>query len=252
MRGLSPKTGEYKLVFGGAPRILGLTKAEAKAAAMTRILVLTTVSALALSACTSPDQATGDPNQRTKEGALIGALAGGIFGALTGDDGGERRRGALAGAVVGAGVGAAIGYNLDQQAAELQRDLGDPRIQIINNGDHLVVRMPNDILFAKDVATVNPALRADLQVLATSLNRYPDSTIEVIGHTDSDGTAEYNQDLSQRRASNVSAVLIGAGVSASRINPLGAGENQPIASNLEEAGKAQNRRVEILILPNRI
>lgn len=213
-------------------------------------LILATAATLALTACTSPDQATDNPRQRTQEGALIGGLVGAAAGALTGGDGGEKRRGALIGGLVGAGVGAAIGYNLDQQAAELQNDFGNDRIQIINNGDHLVVRMPDDILFAVDSAEVRSGLRSDLTILAGSLQKYPGSTVQVVGHTDNTGAATYNQDLSERRAGAVSSVLIGAGVSAGRILSSGLGESQPLASNLTEEGRAQNRRVDITIRPN--
>jgi len=216
-----------------------------------RVIALAAVSALALAACTPTDTPTSDPNQRTKEGAVTGALVGGVLGALTGGAGGERRRGALAGALVGGAVGAAIGYDLDQQAAELQRDFGNGRIQIINNGDFLVVRMPDDILFDIDSAVVKPSLRSDLQVLAANLQRYPESTIQVVGHTDNTGEAGYNQDLSERRAAAVSQVLVGSGVSAGRIDSFGQGERQPLASNLTPEGRAQNRRVDITIRPRR-
>lgn len=213
------------------------------------ILSIAAAGLVALSACTDTSTATNDPNQRTKEGALLGGLLGGVAGILAGDDAEERRRGAAIGAVVGAGVGAAIGYNLDQQAAELQASMDD-RVQIINNGDHLVVRMPQEILFDIDSAAVKPGLRSDLQVLAQSLNNYPDSTVQVIGHTDNTGSASYNQDLSERRASSVAAVLIGSGVTAARIATFGMGEDQPIATNLTEEGRALNRRVDITIRPN--
>ena len=161
-----------------------------------------------------------------------------------------KHQGALIGGLVGAGVGAAIGYNLDQQAEELQRDLGNGRIQIINNGDHLVVRMPDDILFDVDSAAVKATLRSDLRILADNLQRYPGSTVQVVGHTDNTGAASYNQDLSERRAAAVSSVLIGAGVAANRINSFGLGESQPIGSNLTPEGRAQNRRVDITMRPN--
>lgn len=213
-------------------------------------ILLASAMAFGLSACTDPAAPTNDPNQRTKEGALIGGILGATAGALSSGDSGERRRGALIGGLVGAGVGAAVGYNLDQQAAELRRDFGNGRIQIINNGDHLVVRMPQDILFAVDSASVSPSLQGDLRVLAGSLQKYPGSTVQVVGHTDNTGAAAYNQDLSERRASAVASSLIGAGVSAGRIRTVGAGENQPIASNLTAEGRAQNRRVDITIRPN--
>jgi len=213
-------------------------------------LLLASAVVLTLGACTSPGVQTSDPKQRTKEGAVLGGLLGATAGLLSSGDSGERTRGALIGGLVGAGVGAAIGYNLDQQAAELSRDFDDGRIQIINNGDHLVVRMPQDVLFAIDSAAVNPSLQADLRTLAGSLQRYPDSTVQIVGHTDNTGTAAYNQDLSQRRAGAVAAILTGAGVSAGRIQAFGRGEDQPIATNLTPEGRAQNRRVDITIRPN--
>ncbi len=213
-------------------------------------IVLAVAAAMTLGACTDPATQTDNPRQRTQEGAVIGGLLGAIVGAQTGDDSGERRRGALIGGLVGAGVGAAIGYNLDQQAAELQRDFADDRIQIINNGDELVVRMPQDILFDVDSAVVKPALQSDLRVLAQSLQKYPGSTVQVVGHTDNTGTATYNQDLSVRRAGAVSGILIGAGVDPARIRSFGRGEDQPIATNLTPEGRALNRRVDITIRPD--
>ena len=217
---------------------------------LSRTLLLATAAAFTLSACTSPETATDNPRQRTQEGALLGGLVGALAGAATGGDSGERTRGALIGGLVGAGVGAAVGYNLDQQAAELQRDFANDRIQIINNGDFLVVRMPQDILFDFDSAVVKPALRADLVTLATSLQRYPGSTVQVVGHTDNTGSAAYNQTLSERRAGAVSDILIAAGVTATRIQSIGRGEDEPIADNLTSDGKARNRRVDITIRPN--
>ncbi len=213
-------------------------------------LLLATVGALALAGCTDTAVNTNDPNQRTKEGAVVGGLLGALAGVAVGDDAGERRRGALIGGLVGAGVGAAVGNNLDKQAAELQAQFQDDRIQIINNGNSLVVRMPQDILFATDSASVNPGLQGDLRVLASSLQRYPGTTVQVVGHTDNTGSAAYNQDLSVRRANAVASVLIGSGVSGNRIAAFGRGESAPIADNLTAQGRAQNRRVDITIIPN--
>jgi outer membrane protein OmpA-like peptidoglycan-associated protein len=111
--------------------------------------------------------------------------------------------------------------------------------------------MPQDLLFAVDSAAVRPDLRADLSAVASSLLRYPNSRIEVIGHTDNTGAAAYNQDLSQRRAVSVAGVLREGGVPGARIAAFGRGEDQPIASNLTPEGRAQNRRVEIIIRPTR-
>ena len=116
-------------------------------------------------------------------------------------------------------------------------------------GDYLIVNMPQDVLFATGSASLRPDLTRDLGAVARNLITYPNSRIEVIGHTDNTGSAALNQDLSQRRASAVASVLSGSGVPAARIAIIGRGEDAPIASNLSDAGRAQNRRVEIIIRP---
>jgi outer membrane protein OmpA-like peptidoglycan-associated protein len=216
---------------------------------MTHRIALATALAgsLALTACVTTDPVTGEPS-RTQAGALTGALIGGALGAATGDDGDNRLGRAVVGAGLGAIVGGAIGYNLDQQAAELRGQLGN-NVQIINEGTQLRVVMPQDILFATDSATLQPALVRDLQAVAQSLLNYPASSVQVIGHTDNVGAAAYNQDLSQRRARSVAAVLVDYGVPGGRIAAFGRGEDAPVASNLTPEGRAQNRRVEILIIP---
>ena len=216
-----------------------------------RVILLVTASALTLSACTTgqfnnPD----DPNRQAKTGALIGAGLGAITGVLASDgDPADRRRGAVIGAAVGAGAGALIGNQLDKQEADLRASLGND-VGINNTGDRLIVTMPNNILFASDSATLRPDLQRDLGTVAQSLLAYPNTSVQVLGHTDNDGDAAYNLGLSQRRAQAVASVLIAQGVPASRIITAGRGEDQPIASNLTPEGKAQNRRVEIVILPN--
>jgi len=215
-----------------------------------RIPVLAAAAGLlAVTACTDVNTPTNNPKQRTNEGAAVGAATGALFGLITGDTKKERRKNAIIGAAIGGVAGGVIGNNLDKQAAELQSAIGDSRIQIINTGDVLIVRMPQDILFATDSATVSGALYGDLGALAGNLQRYPGSTVEVTGHTDNTGSAAYNQDLSYRRANAVAAILINNGVSSGRIRTFGAGESQPIASNLNASGRAQNRRVEIVIRP---
>jgi outer membrane protein OmpA-like peptidoglycan-associated protein len=156
----------------------------------------------------------------------------------------------VVGGASGALAGGVSGSTLDRQAAELQAELNDSRIRIINEGTQLRVVMPEGILFATDSATVQNSIRNDLYAVADNLNRYPNSRVEVVGHTDSTGSAAYNQDLSERRAAAVAAILRGAGVSGGRIVSYGRGESAPVASNLTPEGKAQNRRVEILIIPN--
>jgi outer membrane protein OmpA-like peptidoglycan-associated protein len=203
---------------------------------------------VALGACTDPNQPganPSNPNQKRNQGALIGAASGAVLGALVKDN----REGILVGAAVGAGIGAGVGYNLDQQEAELRRDLNSG-VTITNTGDRLIVSFPEAILFASGSSAVRPGLQNDMASLAGSLQRYPNSTIQIVGHTDSDGDAAFNQQLSEQRASAVANVLTNQGVPFNRVRAFGRGESQPIASNFTPEGKAQNRRVEIVILPN--
>lgn len=210
-------------------------------------LILATLGALSLSACVDPNAYPNDPNARTKSGAIIGGMLGAAAGvAVSGD--GDELKGALLGAAVGAGTGALIGSDLDKQAAELRGSLNS-NISVTNMGDYLVVNMPQDLLFATDSASLGGGLINDLRAVAASLQRYPNSTIQVIGHTDNVGEAAYNQDLSQRRAVAVAEVLRNSGVPSGRIATVGRGEDAPIASNQTDAGRAQNRRVEIIIRP---
>ncbi|TMM52807.1 OmpA family protein [Sulfitobacter sabulilitoris] len=213
-------------------------------------LVIALSGAVALGACTQPGAiGQNSNNPKTQQGALIGAGAGALVGALSKGDG-NRGDGALVGAVIGSAIGAGIGYSLDKQEADLRRQVGNSNVQITNTGDRLIVTLPQDILFATDSFAVRPDLQSDLNAVAGNLRQYPNSTIQIIGHTDSDGDAAYNQQLSERRANAVAQVLLNAGVGAARVQAFGRGESQPVASNLTPAGKAQNRRVEIVILPN--
>ncbi|SDX25116.1 OmpA family protein [Litoreibacter albidus] len=209
---------------------------------MKTLMLAVPAAALILAGC---DAST--PNQRTKNGALIGAAIGGALGANSTSDN-KLERGII-GAAVGGAVGGAIGNSLDKQAAELRNDLGNDNVGVVNTGSELRVTLPQDLLFATDSTTLRSDLRADLRAVANNLNDYPNSEVIVAGHTDSTGDAAYNQDLSERRAQAVSSVLRNAGVSGSRLRVIGQGESQPIASNASSAGRAQNRRVEIVIRP---
>jgi len=210
--------------------------------------LLAAAGALALAGCTDPyaPRQPGQPSN-AQAGAITGAMLGGFLGATS--DGDDRLAKTAAGAIVGGAIGGGIGTMLDRQAADLRRDIGDNRIDIENTGSELVVTMPQDILFATDSAVVRPDLQSDLFALANNLRTYPNSRVEVIGHTDSTGSSSYNLGLSTRRANAVSSVLMQGGVAPGRITTIGRGEDEPVASNLTEAGRAQNRRVEIIIRP---
>lgn len=206
---------------------------------------------IALSACTDPAALGGnpnDPNAKTKQGVALGAGIGAALGILTGRDG-DRVEAGVKGAIIGGAAGGIIGNSLDRQEADLRQSINNDNVQITNTGDRLIVTLPQDILFGVDSSSVRPDLQRDLQSVAGNLQAYPDSTVQIVGHTDADGDAGYNQQLSERRANAVADVLLNAGIPFSRVQTYGRGENQPVASNLTPEGKAQNRRVEIVILP---
>lgn len=211
-------------------------------------LVLSLTGALALSACVDPNT---DPNANKKSAALAGAALGAAIGAATGDNENERWQRAAIGGLVGAGAGAVIGANLDRQAAEMRASLNNPNISVTNMGDYLVVNMPQDLLFATDSASLNSSLVSDISAVGRNLVAYPNSKIQVVGHTDNTGSAAYNAELSLRRATAVAQVLMNSGVPASRIVTKGKGMDSPIASNSTPEGRAKNRRVEIIIKPTK-
>lgn len=210
-------------------------------------LLVGSIAVIGLAACTDPSYNPDKPNAHRNNGAIIGALAGGVFGATR--KGGNKFGDAAAGAVIGGLIGGAAGDMMDRQAAELHRDLTTNGVQVVNHGGYLTVTMPQDVLFQTDSAVVRADLQRDLQTLAGSLNRYPNTTVQVIGNTDNTGDAAYNQRLSEQRAQAVAQVLIASGVNYARVQTVGRGESQPVASNLTPEGRAQNRRVEFVITP---
>jgi outer membrane protein OmpA-like peptidoglycan-associated protein len=205
---------------------------------------------LILSGCVTPESAANSkPGDNTTAGTIMGGLIGAIAG-MEMSSKGDQKKGAIVGAIVGAAAGNAIGQTLDEQAADLRRDLNNNQVNVTNTGSELIVTMPQDILFALDSAAVRSDLRRDLGVVAGNLQAYPNSTISIEGHTDNTGTANYNRILSQRRANAVADILVNNGVPPARLYAVGRGENEPVASNLSATGRAQNRRVEIVIRPN--
>ena len=208
-------------------------------------------SAVLLSSCATYTGQTNDPNDpnRTRTGALIGAGIGAVAGLLTGDDAVERRQRALVGAGVGALAGGGIGAYQDRQEAELRRDLAGTGVDVVRQGDNITLNMPGNITFAFDSSNLQSQFYPILNNVADTLNDYNQTVIEVAGHTDSVGDAGYNQNLSVERAQSVANYLSSRGVMQQRMIVTGAGETRPIASNDTEAGRAQNRRVEITIVP---
>lgn len=212
-----------------------------------RVLGISLAALLVLpGACaTNPDGTT--EYKRTAIGALAGGAVGAGAGALIG---GKKRagRGALIGGVTGAVVGGAIGNYMDRQAAEMKRRL--PEAAVEREGDKLYVALPSGILFDVDRDQVRPEARQSLASAADVLVRYPDTYVTVEGHTDSTGSHEYNQALSERRATRVRDVLMDNGVPPQRLTVRGYGETDPIADNATPEGRQANRRVQLEIRPN--
>ncbi|WP_460813007.1 OmpA family protein [Luteimonas pelagia] len=206
---------------------------------------------LTLAGCATYTGQTNDPNDpnRTRTGALIGAGIGAVAGLLSGDDATERRQRALVGAGVGAMAGGAVGAYQDRQEAALRQRMAGTGVDVVRNGDNITLNMPGAITFGFDSSQLQPQFRPVLDDLAVTLNEYNQTIIEVAGHTDSVGDAAYNQRLSEQRAATVAGYLAGRGVIRDRMITIGAGETRPIASNDTEAGRAQNRRVEITLVP---
>jgi len=193
--------------------------------------------AIVLSGCAGMSQ--------KQKGAVIGAGTGAAVGGVIGAATGSTARGAIIGAVVGGAAGAIIGHQMDQQAKELQQDI--PGATVSRVGEGIAVTFASGILFPFNSTEILPAGKENLQQLAASLEKYPDSDILIVGHTDSVGTDAYNLTLSQGRAQAASTYLQSVGVPSSRLHTAGRGESEPIQSNDTEEGRARNRRVEVAI-----
>ena len=219
----------------------------------TTAVVAAVAGSLLLSSCATYTGQTSDPNDpnHTRTGALIGAGIGAVAGLLSGGDAVERRQRAMVGAGVGGLAGAGIGAYQDRQEAALRRDLQGTGVDVVRNGDNITLNMPGNITFAFDSSGLQPQFYPVLDNVANTLTQYNQTVIEVAGHTDNVGTDAYNQTLSQQRANSVASYLTGKGVMQQRMIVVGAGEAHPISSNDTDAGRAQNRRVEITIVPVR-
>ncbi len=178
-------------------------------------------------------------------GAVIGAGTGAVIGGVIGNQTGSTARGAIIGAVVGGAAGAVIGHQMDQQAKEIGERIPGATVERVGEG--IQVTFESGILFPFDSDVLLPAARTNLGELATSLQKYLNSSLLIVGHTDSVGTDSYNQSLSQRRALSASIYLQSRGVAGTRIRAIGRGENEPLYSNATEEGRRRNRRVEVAI-----
>lgn len=185
---------------------------------------------------------------RAAKGGAIGATAGGAIGGIIGSKSDNTVMGAIIGAAVGGTAGALIGRYMDKQAEELQRDLEGAKVERVGEG--IRITFDSGILFDVNSAELKGAAKENINDLAKTLQKYEDTEILIEGHTDSDGSDEYNQKLSEKRAASVAAYAAQLGVKSSRFEKKGYGESQPIESNESVSGKAQNRRVEIAIMAN--
>jgi outer membrane protein OmpA-like peptidoglycan-associated protein len=185
---------------------------------------------------------------KAQTGAIVGAGGGAVVGAVIGKAAGNTAAGAVIGAAVGGAAGAIIGGYMDKQAAEMERDLEGARIERIGEG--IKITFAGGILFDVDRAELRPEAQAELVKLSRILNKYEDTNILVEGHTDATGTDEHNMQLSLRRSESVATFLAVQSVARDRLNAVGYGEIQPIASNDTAEGRQQNRRVEVAIWAN--
>ncbi len=213
-----------------------------------KLMMAAALSATALTGGCVTDPETG---QRTISRTGIGAIGGVVGGYLLGDLVGGRndRTEKILGAGIGGLAGAAIGNYMDRQERELRARTAGTDVQVVRQGDDLLLNMPSGITFAYNEAAVQPQFRPTLNQVAQVLSQYNQTYIDVYGHTDSSGSDDYNLGLSERRASAVANYLASQGVQQARIGTRGFGESQPVASNDTEQGRAENRRVEIKIVP---
>ena len=211
------------------------------------------IATVTLGGCATYTGQTSDPNDpnRTRNNALIGAGIGAVAGLLSGGNATERRQRALVGVGVGGLAGGAIGAYQDRQEAELRRQTAGTGIDVSREGDVIKLNLPDGVTFDFGKSDLKPQFYPALNNVASTLAQYNQTIVEVAGHTDSVGGDAVNQRLSEQRAASVGNYLIGQGLVRERFEIVGMGKNYPIASNDTDAGRAQNRRVEIRVLPLR-
>ena len=221
---------------------------------MSRRLIIAATAVAMLSGCATSNpydnqgqaQSSGGMNKTAKYGGL-GALAGAVAGAAI--DHNHRGKGALIGAAVVGAASAGYGYYADKQEAALRASMANTGVEVQRQGDQIKLIMPGNITFATDSSAIASSFYSPLNNLANSLKQFNQSNIEIIGYTDSTGSRQHNMDLSQQRAQSVATYLTSQGVDQAHLSVRGAGRDQPIASNADVNGRAQNRRVEVNLKP---
>lgn len=210
---------------------------------------------LGLIGCKTTNPYTGEQEMtNTAQKAMVGAAGGAILGAVIGNNtgDGDAGRGAVIGAAAGGLAGAGIGRYMDKQEAVIRARLQGTGVSVTRLGNNLILNMPNDVTFETAKSDIRPQAANTLDSVAIVLNEFNKTMVNVNGHADADGDNAYNQTLSEKRATSVSRYLAGRGVVSGRLIARGFGETQPIASNSTATGKAENRRVEIHIIPQQM
>ena len=217
---------------------------------MNKSVITLATAAFVFAGCTTLDPYTGESKtSAATKGALIGAVSGAVVGLASGDDSVERRQRALIGAGVGALAGGAIGYYMDRQEMKLRQELEGTGVSVHRDGDNITLNMPGNITFATDSSDLNAQFFAVLNSVAKVLTEFDKTIVEVAGHTDSTGSDQYNQALSERRASSVARYLQNQGINPQRMITIGLGESMPVADNSTAEGRQANRRVELTMVP---
>lgn len=215
-----------------------------------RLTALVLGASLVLAGCQTTDPYTGEQKtSNTTKGAAIGAGVGVAIGLLTGDSSSERKKRALILGGAGGLAGGAVGNYMDRQEAKLRTQLQGTGVSVTRSGDNIILNMPGNVTFMTNSADINASFYQVLTSVALVLKEFDKTVVDIAGHADSSGPDDKNLELSQRRAGSVSGYLAGQGINPQRLIATGYGETRPIASNDTAEGRAQNRRVEITLLP---
>jgi outer membrane protein OmpA-like peptidoglycan-associated protein len=213
-------------------------------------LIAMATTAMLIAGCTANPYTGEQQLSKTATGAGAGAILGGVTGLVLGETTSlNTRKSVLIGAGLGALAGGGVGLYMDNQESKLRQRLQGSGVSVTRNGDRIILNMPSNITFDSDQANIKPGFYDTLNSVAIVLAEFNQSYVDVVGHTDSDGSAAYNRDLSRQRAASVARYLTAQQLDSNRFSVDGRGENEPIASNGSQSGKAQNRRVEIEIAP---